>query len=110
MIEAVNHPAHYGGDSQFETIKVLEAWLTPEQRRGFNLGNAIKYISRAGKKGDSLEDLRKARWYLDREIGQADELKPLVLALADRVHKQSELLSRKAEAKPVVLSEVDSCP
>ncbi len=63
--EAVNHPAHYGGaDNPYEAIKVIEAWSL-----GFNLGNAVKYISRAGKKGDVLEDLKKARWYLDREIG-----------------------------------------
>jgi hypothetical protein len=59
-----NHPTHYGGaDNLYETIKVVEAWGL-----GFCLGNAVKYISRAGKKGDALEDLKKARWYLDREI------------------------------------------
>jgi hypothetical protein len=62
--EAVNHPAHYGGaDNPYEAIKVIEAW-----ELGFCLGNTVKYISRAGKKGDRLEDLKKARWYLDREI------------------------------------------
>jgi hypothetical protein len=64
MTEAVNHPAHYGGaDNPYEAIKVIEAWGL-----GFNLGNAVKYISRAGRKGSRAEDLRKARWYLDREI------------------------------------------
>lgn len=62
--EAVDHPAHYGGaDNPYEAIKVINAWGL-----GFELGNAVKYISRAGKKGDRLEDLRKARWYLDYEI------------------------------------------
>lgn len=62
--EAVNHPAHYGGaDNPYEAIKVIEAWGLD-----FCLGNAVKYISRAGKKGDALEDLKKARWYLDRLI------------------------------------------
>lgn len=64
--DAVNHPAHYGGkESLYETIKVIEAWGL-----GFNLGNAVKYISRAGLKDEAkhLEDLRKARWYLDRAI------------------------------------------
>lgn len=60
---AVNHPEHYGGDTVYEAIKVIEAW-----QLDFNLGNAVKYICRAGKKNDTLEDLRKARWYLDREI------------------------------------------
>lgn len=64
MSESVNHPAHYGGEKNpYEAIKVIEAWGL-----GFCLGNAVKYIARAGKKGDALEDLRKARWYLDREI------------------------------------------
>lgn len=64
MSEAVNHPAHYGGaDNPYEAIKVIEAW-----ELGFNLGNTVKYISRAGKKDALLQDLRKARWYLDREI------------------------------------------
>ena len=62
-LSAVNHPSHYGGDTTYETIKVIEAWGL-----GFHLGNAVKYISRAGRKGDALEDLRKAAWYLAREI------------------------------------------
>ncbi len=63
-LQAVDHPAHYGGaDSTYEAIKVIEAW-----ELGFNLGNVVKYISRAGKKGSKLEDLKKAQWYLNREI------------------------------------------
>jgi hypothetical protein len=70
--ETVDHPAHYGGaDNPYEAIKVIEAW-----ELGFCLGNAVKYISRAGKKGDVLEDLRKARWYLDREIAKAGASQP----------------------------------
>lgn len=64
--EAVNHPSHYGGaDNLYEAIKVIEAW-----RLGFCLGNAVKYICRAGKKRGTppLQDLKKARWYIDREI------------------------------------------
>jgi len=62
--EAVNHPEHYGGsDSTYESIKVIEAW-----ELGFCLGNVVKYISRAGKKGNKLEDLKKAQWYLNREM------------------------------------------
>ena len=66
-IEKVDHPAHYGGDTTYEAIKVIEAW-----ELGFCLGNTVKYISRAGKKGDALEDLKKARWYLDREIARRE--------------------------------------
>lgn len=67
--EAINHPAHYGGaDNPYEAIKVIESW-----NLGFCLGNTIKYISRAGKKGDVIEDLKKARWYLNREIEKLEE-------------------------------------
>ena len=59
----IDHPSHYRSDTGFEAIDVIEAWGL-----GFNLGNAVKYISRAGLKGDALEDLRKAQWYLGREI------------------------------------------
>jgi len=63
----IDHPQHYGGDTLYEAIKVIEAW-----QLNFNLGNAVKYISRAGKKDltRTVEDLKKARWYLDREIGR----------------------------------------
>jgi hypothetical protein len=64
----VNHPEHYGGEhNQYEAIKVIEAWDL-----GFSLGNVVKYVSRAGKKDKDreLEDLEKARWYLDREINK----------------------------------------
>jgi hypothetical protein len=65
----VDHPAHYGGaENPHEAIKVIEAWGL-----GFCLGNAVKYISRAGKKGDAVEDLKKARWYLDREISNREK-------------------------------------
>ena len=65
----VDHPAHYGGaDNTYETIRVIEAWGL-----GFALGNAVKYISRAGKKGDRLTDLKKAKWYLQREIDNEEK-------------------------------------
>lgn len=66
--EAVHHPSHYGGDTTYEAIKVIEAWGL-----GFCLGNTVKYISRAGKKpGQSaLKDLEKALWYLTREVENA---------------------------------------
>jgi hypothetical protein len=64
--EHVNHPQHYGGqDNPYEAIKVIDAWDL-----GFSLGNTVKYISRAGKKGKDkeLEDLRKSLWYLQHHI------------------------------------------
>jgi hypothetical protein len=63
--DTVNHPAHYkvGG---IETIDFIEA-----KKLGYNLGNVVKYITRADHKGNKLEDLRKAQWYLTREIEAA---------------------------------------
>jgi hypothetical protein len=61
----VDHPPHYGGDTPHETIKCLEAWGLESDAL---LWNAVKYISRAGKKGNKLEDLKKAKNYLDRRI------------------------------------------
>ena len=56
------NPGHYKAGSM-ECIDVIEAF-----RLNFHLGNAVKYLLRAGKKGPRLEDLRKAAWYIDREI------------------------------------------
>lgn len=67
----VEHPQHYGGsDNPYEAIKVIEAWMDPEASYGFCVGNALKYICRAGHKdGNSLEqDLEKAVWYLNRAL------------------------------------------
>jgi hypothetical protein len=66
----VNHPAHYGGaDDPYEAIKVIEALGLC-----FHLGNAFKYIARAGKKGSEIEDLKKAAWYLQRRIDRLETL------------------------------------
>lgn len=66
--EAVNHPDHYGGpDNPYEVIKVLKAWGLEADAL---LWNTVKYIARAGKKDPAkhVEDLEKARFYLDRRI------------------------------------------
>lgn len=73
--DMVNHPPHYkvGG---VETIDFIEA-----KKLNYNLGNVVKYISRHDLKGDRLENLRKAQWYLDREINnlkQSLKLTPMV--------------------------------
>jgi len=68
--EIVDHPKHYGGaEAKHEAISVIEEWTL-----GFHLGNVVKYISRAGKKPnqDKISDLKKARWYLDRYIGDLE--------------------------------------
>jgi hypothetical protein len=60
--DAVNHPAHYTAHpSGVECVQITE-------HMGFLLGNAIKYVWRADLKNDAIEDLRKAAWYIDREI------------------------------------------
>lgn len=62
--DPVNHPRHYGGaDDPYEAVKIIEALGF-----NFNIGSVMKYLARAGRKGDRLTDLEKARWYLDREI------------------------------------------
>ena len=61
-VDAVNHPPHYKQHpSGVECIAITE-------HMGFCLGNAVKYIWRADEKGKDIEDLKKARWYIDREI------------------------------------------
>jgi plasmid replication initiation protein len=60
--DPINHPEHYTA-SAIEVIDAIEAW-----NLNFHLGNVIKYITRCDRKGSPIEDLKKARWYLDREI------------------------------------------
>lgn len=67
MKERVNHPAHYGGDVPHETYKCLRAWGLEADAL---IWNAIKYLSRAGKKGSKIEDLQKAAWYIQARIDQ----------------------------------------
>jgi hypothetical protein len=62
--EMVNHPDHYQGN-KMEVIDIIEDYSL-----GFSLGNAIKYILRADKKGNKKQDLEKAIWYLQRELSK----------------------------------------
>ena len=62
--DAVNHPPHYTR-GKIEVIDFIE-----DQQLPYHLGNVIKYVARAGYKGNKLEDLKKARWYLDRYINE----------------------------------------
>lgn len=61
--ETVDHPKHYQG----KTLEVID--VIADFDLNFCLGNAIKYILRAGKKSDRIEDLKKAMWYLQKELG-----------------------------------------
>ena len=66
--EAINHPDYYNGNG-IEAIDVIEAWGLD-----FCLGNTVKYIARCGKKSDKVvEDLKKAAWYLNREIERMEQ-------------------------------------
>jgi len=60
--ENVDHPSHYN-TGRIEVIDAIEAW-----NLGFNDGNAIKYIARHKHKGDSIQDIEKAIWYLERHL------------------------------------------
>ena len=68
-LDNVNHPPHYktGG---IETIDFIEA-----KSLSYNLGNVVKYITRADHKGNKLEDLKKAQWYLNREVQTMEKSK-----------------------------------
>ena len=63
--EMVDHPSHY--NQGIETIEYIESWSM-----NFNTGNVIKYVTRAGYKNNQLEDLKKAMWYLQREIDRIE--------------------------------------
>lgn len=65
--DMVNHPPHYQTESGLEAIEVIEAFFADN----YCLGTTFKYLARAGKKGDVVEDLEKARWYLTRAIERA---------------------------------------
>ena len=69
IVDAVNHPPHYKAGG-IETIDFIEA-----KSLSYNLGNVVKYITRADHKGNTLEDLKKAQWYLNREIQTMEKSK-----------------------------------
>ena len=65
--EMIDHPSHYN-QGKYEAIDVIEDW-----KLNFNLGNTVKYISRAGYKDDIIQDLKKSLWYLNREIERLEK-------------------------------------
>lgn len=95
MADAVNHPSHYQSGAGIEAIDVIEGFGL-----GFSLGNAVKYVLRAGKKGDAIEDLRKARWYLDREIDRLAGQQPRALPAASGVEIRAPEDDTAPEDKP----------
>lgn len=70
MVDMVNNPPHYKSGGM-EAIEVIEAFF-PDN---YHLGNVFKYLARAGKKNDRIEDMMKARWYLQRAIDNAHDWK-----------------------------------
>jgi hypothetical protein len=64
--DMVNHPKHYNVDG-YEVIDIIDAF-----KLNFNMGNALKYLLRADRKGNKLQDINKAIWYLQREIEQSE--------------------------------------
>jgi len=70
--DQVNHPKHYNfnhkGEKAIETYKYIESW-----KMNYTQGNIIKYVSRYPYKGKDLEDLKKARWYLNKLIDSLEK-------------------------------------
>ena len=87
--DSINNPSHYAEGRAHEPIAVIEDWGL-----NYRLGNTVKYISRAGRKQNALEDLKKARWYLDREIESLEPSVPFAATyediLEDAVHAATE--------------------
>ncbi len=92
--EVVTHPAHYGGDVPHEVIKCLEAWGLELDAL---LWNAVKYIARSGKKGECLEDLKKAQFYLELRIAKLEAQAGTCVAAQD-AHNTAEALQRNLDA------------
>lgn len=67
LCDDINHPSHYT-QGDIEVIDYIE-----DKKLGYRLGNVVKYVSRAGHKDDAIKDLKKARWYLNREIAKREE-------------------------------------
>ena len=68
MNDNVNHPSHYN-QGKYEVIDVINDW-----KLNFNRGNVIKYVARASYKNNELEDLKKAKFYLEDEIKRLEEV------------------------------------
>ena len=72
--EMVNHPDHYKGENGIEAIDAIEAALGKSGTVSFCLGNAIKYLMRVRKKDAFIQDLKKAKWYIDYILNQFKEI------------------------------------
>ena len=68
--DLINHPPHYIAGRKFEPIDVIDDWQLT-----YCLGAALKYIARAGRKHDAIQDLQKAKWYIEHEIKKLNDSK-----------------------------------
>jgi len=94
----INHPKHYNM-SKFEVIDVIEEW-----NLNFHLGNVIKYIARHEFKEKSLEDLKKAKWYLDRYIDKTSKKENKKMGGIHKCLKCGKIVSNSVEHKCEVKS------
>ena len=89
MNDSVNHPEHYNSGPRCECGRTIECIQVTEEM-SFSRGNAVKYLWRAGKKQDEVQDLKKAKWYVAREI--------------QRIEGQQETSDRKLVRKMTLLA------
>lgn len=73
--DVVNHPAHYN-NGKIECIEAIEASMSPEEFKGYLKGSTLKYLWRYRYKGNPVQDLSKAQWYLNRLLAVEDNKKP----------------------------------
>lgn len=102
MSNNINHPKHYNVGN-IEPISVIEDW-----KLGFNLGNTIKYIARAEHKNSKLEDLKKAKWYLDRECNKVESEENIRLKEIDKFEKLMQDASKFNKDHNIIYKEADA--
>lgn len=94
----VNHPEHYNR-GKIECIDVIEDW-----KLNFHLGNAVKYISRAGAKDNEIEDIEKAIWYLQRYVEKLKEINKIIEDLdIDKIVEESLKTQKEQEGYELVI-------
>lgn len=105
--DIVSKPAHYTEGRDIEPIDVIEDWTL-----GFHEANALKYISRSGRKDDQIQDLEKAVWYLERRIGQledADDVEAAESAREEVGRGSFAKVFSKDGIRPTPIEPCDSC-
>lgn len=96
MSDPVNHPSHYHSEYWHSACGKTIECIDIVRHMDFNTGNAVKYAWRAGKKGDTIEDLEKAVWYLQDRVSELKRLREAAEALEKKEADQSELLEKLA--------------